>query len=91
MAKDNQWVVIITNILGKTSFPGYSTRLIHPTSLFELRRDKSDFALRATTGQVRLRSFELRRDKKDGVDFAMLFTLRERPEDIRSSVVKGSR
>jgi len=68
MAKDNQWVIIITNIIGKTSFPGYSTRLIHPTSLFELRRDK-----------------------KDGVDFAMLFTLRERPEDIRSGVVKGSR
>jgi len=28
MTKDNQWVVIITNIIGKTSFPGYSTRLI---------------------------------------------------------------
>jgi len=29
-------------------------------------------------------------NSKDGVDFAMLFTLRERPEDIRSGVVKGS-
>jgi len=30
-------------------------------------------------------------NSKDGIDFAMLFTLRERPEDIRSGVVKGSR
>ena len=42
MAKSSEWSVIISDILVFAQFSGYPPLWIHPTSLFELRRDKKD-------------------------------------------------